>query len=474
MCMECRPLIKAIDAYLAKVNSDLADELGAEGYLEPEKTLDYIQNIEDSVATVLLDETDYILEEIEKSVDLETFAADVWPMVKLNDAARHKLSTVFKENLSEFLPEFIGYYIAQTDRSLKLLQVTKRTTAWISSWSKELGELMQLNSHKEIERILKDGLSKGSGIAEFTRAIQDSGIRNEYYKARRVAVTEVLTAHRAAAQEAYMQSPAVGEKAWKHTGAYRNEPRQNHVDMDGKRVPVNKPFELKGADEKIYTPMYPGDPILPAEERVNCHCISQPIVDEDILGLPLEERQRMQQEAIDAMDDEWEKELDARNRAKAGIEIEPSSRSIYHKYQNEANPGAGAITQADGYKAGRHREEIAMANTLHETFGGNITLLTESTKRGISTPDYKWNGNLWELKSPKSEKKGDDLLRTARKQIEANPGGVIMDYQVTQLDMDKAKAALMSRFQRKDFPLEMLDVIICHQGNIIDILRFEK
>jgi hypothetical protein len=36
----------------------------------------------------------------------------------------------------------------------------------------------------------------------------------------------------------------------------------------------------------------------------------------------LEERQRLQQEAIDAMDDEWEKELDAQNKAKAGIDEE--------------------------------------------------------------------------------------------------------------------------------------------------------
>ena len=40
---------------------------------------------------------------------------------------------------------------------------------------------------------------------------------------------------------------------------------------------------------------------------------------EEILGLSLEERQALQQEAIDEMDDEWERELDERNKAKAGI-----------------------------------------------------------------------------------------------------------------------------------------------------------
>ena len=242
--------------------------------------------------------------------------------MKINDSAKVKITTIFAETLDKFMPEYIGYYLTQTDRELKLTQVTKRTTAWVRSWSEELGEIMQLNSHKEIERILEKGLEDGQGMAEFTRAILESDIRDEYYKARRVAVTEVLTAHRVAQQEAFMQSPAVSEKMWKHTGEYRNEPRQNHVDMDGQRVPKGEPYELTGADGATYSPMEPGDTSLPPEERINCHCISQPVVSEEILGLPLEERQRLQQEAVEAMDDEWEKELDKKNRAKAGIDEE--------------------------------------------------------------------------------------------------------------------------------------------------------
>lgn len=319
MCMACQPLIKAIDAYLAKADGDLADALDAEGYAEPQATIGYMQDIEDDVAEALVEETDYFLAEAEKAADLETFAADIWPRVKLNDRLKAKLATVFTEHLSEFMPEFVAYYIAQTDRSLKLEVVSKRTVAWVESWSEQLGEIMQLNSHKEIETILTKGLKDGTGIASFTREILDSGIRDEYYKARRVALTEVLGAHSVAQQEAFMQSPAVVDKAWKHTGAYRNDPRQNHVDMDGQRVPKDAPFTLTGIKGGTYEPMYPRDVILPPEERINCHCICQPVVSEDILGLPLEERQRLQQEAIDTMDDEWERELDARNKAKAGI-----------------------------------------------------------------------------------------------------------------------------------------------------------
>lgn len=322
MCLNCKPLIKAIDAYIEKADNDLEEQLEEEGYQQPKKTLKYEKDLEDDIVEALLAETDYFLAAAENAVDLETFAEQIWPGVMLNDELREKLAQIFLEYFESFMPEFVEYYIEQTDKDLKLAQVSKRTTEWTKKWSGELAELMQLNSHKEIEKILETGLKNGSSVATFTRDIMESGIRDEYYKARRAALTEVLRAHSVAQQEAFMQSPAVGEKMWKHTGSYRNDPRKNHVDMNGQRVPVNEPFALTGIKGGTHYPMYPRDTNLPPEESINCRCICQPVVSEEILGLSLEERQRLQQEAIDEMDDEWEKELDAQNKAKAGIEEE--------------------------------------------------------------------------------------------------------------------------------------------------------
>jgi hypothetical protein len=42
----------------------------------------------------------------------------------------------------------------------------------------------------------------------------------------------------------------------------------------------------------------PRDDNLPPSESVNCHCIHRGIVNEDILGLPLAERKRLQAEAV--------------------------------------------------------------------------------------------------------------------------------------------------------------------------------
>ncbi len=116
-----------------------------------------------------------------------------------------------------------------------------------------------------------------------------------------------------------MQSPAVVEKEWRHSGAYRNEPRINHVAMQGQRVSKEAAYVLQGADGGVYYPLYPRDPSLPAGESINCHCISQPIVSEEILGLPIEERRLLQEEALAAMDDAWEEELYLKNKALAGL-----------------------------------------------------------------------------------------------------------------------------------------------------------
>ena len=313
-------LIKAIDAYIKKADDDLQEMLEDAGFIDPEGTVEEMSKLEILIAATLKEETEYILDSLKGAIDLEAYARDIWPGVKLNDDLAAKLQQTFLEEFTELMPKLASQYNFQIDPELTISTVTQRTTAWIKDWSEELGEIMQLNSHKELETILETSLKEGRSVAETTQAILDSGIRDEYYKAQRVAQTEMLRAHSVAQHESFVQSPAVTEKMWRHTGSHMNNPRQNHVDMDGKRVPVDEPFELMGADGTKHRPMYPRDTNLPPGESINCHCIEQGIVSEEVLGLPLEERQRLQQEAIDADDGEWEKELDARNRARSGFD----------------------------------------------------------------------------------------------------------------------------------------------------------
>ena len=317
---DCQKLLEAIERYIAKADEDLTDTLEEEGFAEPEKTVKKISEIEDAVADVLIAETAFFISYIEKSLDLQTFADKMWPGVKLDDETAEKLAEVFTEQLQEFLPELIDPYIQRMDHELTMTSISKRTTAWVEDWSKELGDMMKLTSHTQLEHILKKDLADGVGIDTFIRDIQESGIRNERWRARRVAVTESLRAHNVANEEAIQQSPATETKTWKHTGNHRIEPRENHVAMSGQTVPKSEPFTLYGADGAVYYPRFPLDPILPASESVNCHCMHEGNVSEKILGLTLEERKRLQEEAIAEMDEAWFKEIDDRNRAKAGIE----------------------------------------------------------------------------------------------------------------------------------------------------------
>ncbi len=322
MCQYCGPLLKAIDAYLIKADDDLADALDAEGYAEPDETVKAANTLEDGIADALEKETGRVVAGLKSSKDLKTFAKKVWPKIKGKDLVNEDIAEVVSTLLRKYVPHYTGIYIKATDKALTCTRLSKRATAWIDSWAKDLGDLMKLNSHNEIQSILDKGLTEGVGVEEFTRRLLESGIRDERYKARRASLTEVLTAHRVAQQEAFMQSPSVEKKRWLHTGSYRNQPRPNHEDMDGQTVPVASPYTLQGADGETYYPMYPGDTSLPAGERINCHCISEPIVNADVLGLSIEEREQLQQQALDDMDDEWMAELDAQNKAKAGIEDE--------------------------------------------------------------------------------------------------------------------------------------------------------
>lgn len=307
MC-KCHKLIKAIDNYIAKADNDLKDELEKMGYVEPDLTIDKITSLEDSITEALQNENDYIIKHTQDTVDIKEFAKYIWGDIKLNDETNEKLYEIFKEQLQSFLPELIEPYIQTYDSSLKFVSVSKKTLSFIDGWSSQLGQMMRLTTHTTIDNILKSNLEKGNGIQSFVLDIQNSGIRNERYRARSTAVTEVLRVHSMAHEEAIQQSPVVDRKEWRHTGSYKNNPRENHEAMDGQIVGKDEPFTLYGVDGSTYYPLYPRDPSLPASESINCHCIHRGIVNDDIFGLTLEERRQMQAEAIAEMDENLEDE----------------------------------------------------------------------------------------------------------------------------------------------------------------------
>lgn len=323
MCSECQLLIKAIDAYITKADNDLADRLKEEGYADSKNTVKHIEELEEKIAEVLQEQSkdfeDLIESADKKGIDLEEFLKGSWQEFKTTNDIREKLFPIFFNEFTEYVPVLANFYMKEMDSELIVEQISEKTTDWIAQWSYELSDLMHLSSHEEIENILVKGLKNGKGIVETARDVLESGIRDEFYKARRAALTETLRAHSFAREESIQQCPASEYKEWIHTGNHKIEPRPNHVRMNGQKVLISENFKLKGADGVTYLADFPKDPALPAAEVINCHCIHRSITSEEILGLPLEERKKLQQQAIDEMGDEWKKELDARNKARAGI-----------------------------------------------------------------------------------------------------------------------------------------------------------
>ena len=78
-------------------------------------------------------------------------------------------------------------------------------------------------------------------------------------------------------------------------------------------------------------------------------------------------------------------------------QIQKNVFNVTKEYEKNAAPKTGSIIFSDGYSSKHHAEEIHIAEWLHETYGGDITLVAESTDCGEKRPDYIWHEKMWEL-----------------------------------------------------------------------------
>ena len=280
LCTECWELLTAIEAFIAKADENLSDELEKAGFAEPDETVRQIEELEEELEEVFVKQSEAAEKLIQQATETGSSPEELKKSLEKfskADNIKEKLFPIFFNKYTEYIPHLATVYISEMDSELIVEQISQKTTGWISQWSYELSELMHLSSHDEIETVLTRGLKNGNGIDAVARDILENGIRDDYYKARRAAVTEILRAHSMAREEAIQQCPASEFKEWVHTGGHKNKPRENHVRMNGQIVPKNQNFKLIGADGITYLADFPRDPVLPAKESVNCHCIHRGI-----------------------------------------------------------------------------------------------------------------------------------------------------------------------------------------------------
>lgn len=305
----CDFVCKAIEQYIEKADKDLIDALKKAGFIDSSYTVKQAEKLESELTEILQGKNDEFIKLLEDNPDASV--SDILDkMSEFNNSTNMTadMEKIFYNQFSSSVSHIANSYVKSIDKELELQKMTNRTSDWINTWSRELAEIMNINTEESLKTVLSRAMSNGKSVSAVAEDLVDSGTLDSTSRARTTALTEMLRANSVSAQEAYIQSPAVSQKKWRHTGARKNKPRQNHIDMDGQIVPVDEPFELVGASGSLYYPMYPRDVCLPAGESINCHCIHQPIVNGDILGLSLEEREKLQKHAINTDNKAWKKE----------------------------------------------------------------------------------------------------------------------------------------------------------------------
>lgn len=343
MKLNVTPLLEAIEQYIAKADNDLEDQLNEEGYVEAGVAVSHMGAIEDGVTAAVENNVDEVLARLQSASGVDDFIENVWPEISNSDEMEKALYDLFYQQFDELLRRFTKQWIISADAELGAAvddRITRPAEAFIKGWSQQLADIMHLNTKDGIEKILLDAQEQNQTIDEVAQAIADSGIRECGYRSRRVAVTEVLRVEEYAHQEARIQNPSCYKKEWVHTGAAH--PRENHVAINGQQVFKREPFTLTGRNGGTYYPMCPRDTSLPAEESINCHCTTKDVVDQEILGMSLEDRVALREKymnEVNAEYDAWEQKFNEEH----GIEElrdDPSiAWDIYNSYYEACRNG---------------------------------------------------------------------------------------------------------------------------------------
>ena len=143
---------------------------------------------------------------------------------------------------------------------------------------------------------------------------------------------------------------------------------------------------------------------------------------------------------------------------------------VKSEYLTSAVPGAGSIEQDANYDPVRHADEIKTAQWLHENLGGDIVLLNEANNYKAMTPDYLWNRKMWDLKTVSTEKFANSAVRHGLKQIQENPGGIILNYEQNKISVELLKDILQKRLNAS--ATQDVDIVVLANDELLTVQRF--
>ncbi|PWI62426.1 hypothetical protein DCS65_03395 [Bacillus subtilis] len=295
-------LLKSLNAFIQKAEENQYKQLGEMVPDFPGKSNipKYVEEYEKGIARLLRRQRKKFLDGLngfigkDSKETLEALLVFFTQNLFAEDEFEEEFQELTEGFLQQTIEELAEVIMDSIDPEVPFKVLSTRTVNWIRDWSEKLAQIMKLNTHEAVENILTDAIENGSSIQDIELTLKEMP-QFDRERARTTAITEVLAASSAAQHESYAQSPAVKKKKWRHSGGKKNNPRESHINLDGTVIGIDEEFQIPGSSE---TCMFPRDPKLSAGERINCHCVLAPVVDNEILGLSPKEKEEIRKEIL--------------------------------------------------------------------------------------------------------------------------------------------------------------------------------
>ena len=167
---DCSKLLESINAYIAKADDNLSEELANAGYVDAKDSVNNASGLEDDLSNILTDQTARIAEALEGVTTLAS-AEKILDAFFDDDSAKDEIRKLFSNFYMEHVLGCADSYIRESSGDLVVTQLRKRTSVWINDWSDELSDLMQLNAEDDIGIKLKACIVEGKSVAVFTQEL---------------------------------------------------------------------------------------------------------------------------------------------------------------------------------------------------------------------------------------------------------------------------------------------------------------
>ena len=324
-----------------------------------------------------------------------------------------------------------------------------------SSWSDRVWTrktLMTNTLQNELTRTILSGEAPDKAIENMTQFVGDN-VKNAKAAAGRLVMTESAAIASSAQKDCYKE---LGVEEFQIIATLDRLTCDVCGPLDEQHFPV-KEFGV-GASVPPFHP--------------NCRCTTAPYFDDEFEhdGERAYRGDDGKTHYVEDMSyEEWSKKYLASASATTTSQIrtsaeEPVVNDKTKSFVKKANPGSGELTYDTGFNKDKHQDEINAATWLHQQFGGNIQLLTETNAQNVKTPDFLWNGTYWECKTISSDKFDtiDKHIRKAYAQIIQNPGGIVVDVSGSSLSLEDASQSITKSAERR---IKQKAVIIAKKEN---------